>query len=447
MLLLVSTLIIIIYNISRSYYSKGQQFVLLFFSTFYLVAPTAKIFGEKALPLNIPFSRFVMVAFIFCLLINVIVSMKIKWNRRSSKLITIVFLIFLSTLTTSLIRNSFNVSKLNFTALLNNLTFFFFLIASISVFDYQKRIKVDSSKLVLALTSFVLFFSSLLALLTFVSFEPVYYIHKSFYNIHLGGYDGDKSLFSMVELYNRVYSTFSGPNQFGLFAVLSFIFVNHCYAERKISRLYFVFSLIFCFIVLVTSQSRTSIVMFLLAITLLNTRSLKKGLKFIPFFLVVTLISLPFLPERVFNMFSAENFMDELDSQRIFFWLASYNEMTSSTSSLLLGFIEKITNSTEGFHIENGYLQLIAIGGLFPFILLIIFMAILNFHFKQIEVVSLRHAARISLLIVLLSEFLMGNIFNVKISTYIAILFAFYFTSTPQYNAYFSKLSSRLSVK
>lgn len=410
-----------------------NKFIALyaFLIIFFLISPTAKILGLHNMDIyNLQISRIIVLFVlpsVFVLYLLKIKIIKTKIIKQHLKLFIIIFAVLVCVLFTSFIRNNFSFSNLNITTILNIWTFIIFFLFSTFFFS-DNRISIKLKFKIMNKVFFtVLFFASFLALMTYLKIDIFYNIHKNYYNLFLGGYSGEDTLFLMVERYNRVYSILDAPNQFALFAVLMYIYFKLSKDMKYTSTLVYIYTIVLEFIILFTSQSRTGLLLYIIVSILIYLNySFKKKVYLLPLLILIVAISIPFLPERVMNIFSIENFKEEMDAQRLFFWINTINEMFSSASSLLLGFIEKITTPEEGFHIENGYLQLIAVGGIGAFGLLISFLILLARSYQTSSNVLIKRYALYTVYIVSLSEMFMGSIFNVKISMVIGTLFGLY---------------------
>jgi hypothetical protein len=403
----------------------------VFFTTFFLISPTAKILGLYDTAIyNLQISRLIVVLLLpssFIIYLFKEKKIKTKLIKQNLKMFVILFSIPFVISITSFIRNDFSLFNLNITVLLNMWTFITFFLFSIFIFS-NERISIELKfKIMNHIFLSILFMSSIFALMTYLKIDIFYNIHKNYYNLFLGGYSGEKSLFSMVERYNRVYSIFSGPNQFGFFAVLMYIYFTLSKNMRIISNSTYLITILLELIILFTSQSRTSLLLYsAVGIFIYLNNSLKMKVYLLPVILVFIVGIIPFVPARVIDIFSITNFTEELDSQRLFFWISAINEMFASSSSFMFGFIEKVSLPEEGFHIENGYLQLIAMGGIVAFVMLFYFLVLLKKNYQMYLYDSIKQYALFTIYIVGISELFMGSIFNVKMSMVIGTLFGFY---------------------
>lgn len=265
----------------------------------------------------------------------------------------------------------------------------------------------------------ILIISSLIGFLTYLRIPFVREFHEKMYNYIFILYGGERELFDFVRWYNRPYSIFSAANQFGLFASLSLIASIYFYDESIISRRKLIISIVLQLFILISSQSRTGFIFYLLITGLLffKRTTFRKKIVLIPIIIPIVFLIIIILPERIVGVFSGqEGLIEMLGAQRIFFWIKFINSL--SWDSIINGMP---ILQERGF--ESGYFNVYSEGGIA--LLLLHFTHLIKigrFRFKESNI---SRFAFLYALVFILSELLQGSFVTTRYVMFNGMIIAY----------------------
>lgn len=359
--------------------SNKNEFWIIFISLLLLITPTTPIFGIEISQGNLNINKYI-IYFIFPLfiLINII--------NNKSKIIVIYFFksygryflyfIIVYIINWTIYSLFYNIPFLSaprfqfnqMVAYLNCLLFFiiFFMVHYHSKL-YESIIKI-----------FYIFviYSSFLGLLVIINNDTFLSFLNLFYNFAYKSKTGIGYAIDFTFIYKRAYSVFGGgANQYGFLAPLSLIIFYHAYKKNKINPSLFISVILANILILLSSESRTALVFYIIIVLHLVLISKVKGLRIfailLPLVILVYLITYSLLPTRVLEIYDKNSFIDVFMAQRGNFWLNFISLLPGLDEAFFFGMVREHTQNIELFF-ESGYINILAEGGIFILLLYIV---------------------------------------------------------------------------
>jgi hypothetical protein len=234
-------------------------------------------------------------------------------------------------------------------------------------------------------------------------------------------FEGVNSLLEMNYVLNRPLGLFFGSNQLGFYGVFFFFFTIWRFKVQphlSLSKLFFYLaSAIF---IIITSQSRTSIILFLFMNLIVN---LKKTLLLLLLgFFAISLYSLDALEFRQLELLSFEKSSEKFFTERLVYWIQFIFDWTNQANPFL-GFV----NPKLSFKFyESGLLNMTAEMGLFFTVVFILFILYFINKLRSKNYSDELKILRLILIFTLIVEFFQGNFFAERMVIVNALLFCFF---------------------
>ena len=372
-----------------------QKDIFVSFVIISLVAPTFTF-----LNFSIPQILFFAIIFFYG-----VYSIMFKINKEILIILNIIFFFILLTFILDYIRfqGSFDyVDRVIYNQVLN------FFLSLLVIFILTRRIEV---KVIIDNIFFILDIFTIVNIILIILFigdwDWALKFLDFFYNKKMvSDYEGINTLLDMNKVLKRPLGLFFGSNQLGFYGVV-FFFLNlwrkHVQPKISLSKLYFF--LLSSIFILLTSQSRTAVILFVVMNLALN---FKKSVVVVFFLIALSrLNSLDSLDFRQLDLLSLEKLSEKFFSERLSYWIKFFYDWNNQDSPFW-GFIRPKVSIK--FY-ESGLLNMIAEMGL-VFSLLFIF-GILYLVYKIHFMINFNEMKilRILLYFTLVIEFFQGNFF------------------------------------
>lgn len=434
--------IIILYAATKVLIKDTGIRLLHFVGIGLLIYPSTRMFGfGVSNPINLPFP------FVFSLILMPIMFFKHK-GRFLKKDLFMPYMrkigkYFLFLITAVLLQSLYRYVKIGepFVSGFFGLSYLFLTIFMLSYFFFCILSKIELEDRIQFINRFfttAIVVTGLLGGAFYINFGPAIEFQQVFFEFKFT--DLFDKEFSMVEQSitdNRSFAIFSASNQYGLFSTIGVVVILLLRIHKKISVLKFGILFALCCIIVISSQSRTALFLFGMALffVIYNATTQKNKLLIIPLVILLIPVFMQFLPQRISDTLESDAFLVLLQQQRFRFWQSFFDNVFNLEFVVAGLYNQMLVDGLMQFF-ESGYLNVIARYGLVVFVL---YVYILSGPFKESKKTLKAEVSKDNILynritvyclgILLIAELFQGSVMTIRFDLIVGLLIAMGLTS------------------